>query len=171
MELSVQEAAQHYQVAPATIRRWIKTGKVQASQVDTAQGFEWRVHILDQPVDLTDHDDQVPTHDQVPTQPATEYAPYTAEPDVQLPDHDQVINDDQVPTHDAVLLRAFDTIDRLQHENLQLAGQVGFLQSELQQANEQIRLLTMDKEPESPAESQQTAAPRRAWWRRLFADI
>ncbi len=34
--LSVQEAAQHYRVSPATIRRWIKAGELRAFKVGAA---------------------------------------------------------------------------------------------------------------------------------------
>ncbi len=68
------------------------------------------------------------------------------------------------------LLRALALADRLQqehtqliHQNVQLAGQVGFMQSALQQAREQIRLLTVDKEPEPEAPQHHIS-----WWRRML---
>ncbi len=85
---------------------------------------------------------------------------------------------------DVALLRALELADRLQqenaqlvHQNVQLAGQVGFMQSELQQAREQIRLLTdslrtpQPDPPAEPAPAAQRPPKRLPWWRRLFADI
>src|SRR3712207_2089921 len=53
--LSVAEAAAHYHVTPATIRRWIKAGRLRAYQQRTAQGFEWRIYV-------PDHRDQAAAH-------------------------------------------------------------------------------------------------------------
>jgi hypothetical protein len=55
-------------------------------------------------------------------------------------------------------------VDRLSRENQQLAGQLGFTQAKLQEAEKQIALLMAPKDdPEPPAEPE-----RRSWWRRLF---
>jgi cell division septum initiation protein DivIVA len=75
--------------------------------------------------------------------------------------------------------RVVDENQRLQRENVQLAGQVGFLQSELRQAREQINLLTDSQHtPEPPAPEAETTpqaadqpAKRVPWWRKWFADI
>ncbi len=69
MDVSVQEAAQHYGVAPATIRRWIKNGKLVAHQHHMPQGFEWRVQLPDHDVQLVNHGVQLPDHASF-TQPA-----------------------------------------------------------------------------------------------------
>ena len=96
----MQEAAQYYRVSPATIRRWIKTGKVQAHQVDTAQGFEWRVQLPDRPVDVRDPDDLVHAHDQVVTQLPIADVSEASRSYVQVSDHVQVRPHDQVPIDD-----------------------------------------------------------------------
>jgi len=66
-------------------------------------------------------------------------------------------------------------VDRLSRDNQQLAGQVGFLQSEIQQRDRQIALLMAPKdepadvtprtEPEIPAVPEPEHRP---WWKRLF---
>ena len=50
-------------------------------------------------------------------------------------------------------------IDRLTQENVRLAGQVGFLQAQLQNAQDEVKLLTAGQMEEQP---------RKPWWRRLL---
>jgi len=53
-------------------------------------------------------------------------------------------------------------LERAHAENQQLAGQVGFLQAKLQDAERTVALLMAPKdEPEPPAEPE-----RRPWWKR-----
>ena len=54
---------------------------------------------------------------------------------------------------DSALVKALDMVRALQIENERLAGQLGFLQAQLQEAQNRIRLLT---------------APKLPWWRRLL---
>ncbi len=65
------------------------------------------------------------------------------------------------------LIKALEIVDSLRRDNQQLAGQVGYLQAKLQDAQEQIRLLTMDKVEPEPATVDE-ARPRAGWqiWRR-----
>ncbi len=53
-------------------------------------------------------------------------------------------------------------VEKLHDENRQLAGQVGFLQAKLQDAQERIKLLEAPREPEP-----ETAA-KAPWWKRLL---
>ncbi len=187
MELSVHEAAERLGVSEATIRRRIRSGEVQAVKRTIPTGYEWRIVITDQPpvisvdqgVIIDDHLAQSPLEaeltgrDQLPTIPV-----------------DQGVTNDQqgVTSADqgvvtAVPMAAFDRVvdenQRLQRENVQLAGQVGFLQSELRQAREQIKLLTDSQHtleqpaPDAAPTLQAAAQPakRVPWWRRLFAEI
>jgi hypothetical protein len=68
-------------------------------------------------------------------------------------------------------------VDRLQRENLELAGRLGFLQAELQQRDETIRALQAPREePENAvsvtvvsADQVDAPPPRRpSWWRRVL---
>jgi hypothetical protein len=181
VDVSVQEAAQHYAVAPATIRRWIKSGKLTARQHPLPQGFEWRVELPDH-VQLADHDQlpndvYVPDHSVAPHPIQADNAEMV---DVQLPGHvqvttnDQLTTDDQVP-NDVAVVRALELVDRLQQQNMQLAGRIGWLEAQLQQANEQIRLLTdtqhASAQPTPEAEQTQPAeqpTERVPWWKWLF---
>ena len=56
-------------------------------------------------------------------------------------------------TKDDVMAKALDMVRALQAENERLAGQVGFLQAQLQEAQNKIRLLI---------------APKSPWWQRLL---
>ncbi len=139
--MSVHEAADYYGVSEKTIRRRLKAGKLQAFKQEVEAGrLEWRILRVDR-ADLSwtghnDHDGQ----------------------DTDTPDGPGEDSDQGETVHrDAVLLNALQLVDRLQRENVQLAGQVGFLQSQLQESQEQVRLLSAPKEEEQPR-----------FWQRLF---
>ena len=69
----------------------------------------------------------------------------------------------------AELMKALEMVDRLQQDNQQLAGQVGFLQAKLQSAEEQFRLLSGPKDEPEPARAPEPAPVQRApWWKRVF---
>ncbi len=64
------------------------------------------------------------------------------------------------------LMKALEMVDRLQQANQQLAGQLGFTQAKLQEAERTVALLMAPKDgpaPEPPAEPE-----RRPWWKRIF---
>jgi excisionase family DNA binding protein len=157
---SVQEAAARLGLSEKTIRRRIKAGTLSAFQRPTSQGFEWRVQ-LDS---VSDHLDGQPV--QVPPQ-VTVHVDSTEDPS-------------PAAATEPGLLKALDIVDRLQRENLELAGQVGFLQAKLQVAEQRILLLEatpadeLQVEPESGAghdvqATEQLQPPvTKPWWRRLF---
>ena len=80
-------------------------------------------------------------------------------------------------------MHVLDVIERIQHEhtevvqqlqrdnaalaqrNEQLAGQLGFVQAKLQDAEEQIRLLSAPKDAPAPA-VQPEPVQRAPWWKR-----
>jgi hypothetical protein len=57
-------------------------------------------------------------------------------------------------------LKALEFVERLQRENTELAGRVGFYQAKLQAAEEQLRLLA------APAD--EPAPPPGPWWKHLI---
>lgn len=70
-----------------------------------------------------------------------------------IPDHEPVHVDSTLdnrsgkaaaPANDLALLRSLDLVDRLQRENLELAGRVGFLQAKLQTTEDQLLALTAE---------------------------
>ncbi len=139
--LSVDEAARLYQVSERTIRNRIRAGQLIAFKQPTLRGYEWRIKVDNTPskVDGEDRNDVSIVENQDGNEPSNVTA-----------------NDDK-----AIALRALDLVEKLQRENTQLAGQVGFLQAELRQAQEQIQLLTAPAEPE-PEQA------RLSWWQRLL---
>ncbi len=184
--LSVQEAAELLGVSPATIRRRIKAGELRAFQRRMPQGFEWRIYPPNHPGDpLTQKSDQHVTQlfDQV-EQPLNQ-VPSTLNRDIanvhsSQPDQVAATTDDQLASYteqvrfveNEALIKLIELTDRLQQgnreladRNEQLAGQLGFLQAKVQSLEEQIRLLTTEKEPEATSPTPQTKHP---WWKRLF---
>ncbi len=144
--LTVAEAAERCGCSEKTIRRRIKNGQLCGVAVPTAKGFEWRVYL-----DTT----QPPRLDATEEEDGQEDVQDTRE-DVQV-DH-------------AALVRAFEVIgereqektqliERLQHQNLELAGRCGYLQARLEASERQVLALTAPQEP------QRTSTP---WWRRLL---
>ena len=165
--LSVQQAAAHFGVSEKTIRRRIASGELAASKVPTAQGYEWRITLNGEVVHLDTHVVQLDGT-----------VVHLDSTTVQVPGQQE-----QPPamSENVALVRALELADRLQQENaqlaqtnVQLAGQVGFLQAKLQGAEEQIRLLTVaplaqvendGSQPKQHAHNDQAYGP---WWKRLF---
>ncbi len=161
--LSIEEATQHYNLSERTIRRYIKQGRLEAFRRPTTRGFEWRVqpgqalandahndgHLV---ITIASNDDQ----QMVNVSPAVDTVP---EPQSE------------------VAMRALELADRLQRENAalvqrneQLAGQLGFVQAKLQDAEEQIRLLSAPKEEPEPAPKEPELPQRQPWWRRFLGN-
>ena len=141
-------------------------------------------------VQVHDHEDRVPG---TPAEPKSDQAPLASrlvdqEPGphighldgraAHLPGYD-----DQAPSQpehtvdqetghiaaspDRALLKALDLTDRLQRENMELAGRVGFLQAKLQTAEEQLLALAAPTPPQ-PATDEPSSDPDQPWWKRLF---
>ncbi len=145
--LSVQEAAAHYGVTEKTIRRRIKAGSLRAIKHGIAEGSEWRVY----PEGSLDSDQGTQTTHEGTHTEQEPYTPLSPQP--------------KPPQQSAELLRALEVVERLTQRNEQLAGQLGFTQAKLQEAERTVALLMAPKdEPEQPAQPE----PRRPWWRRLF---
>jgi len=144
--MSVQEAAKHLGIHPKTVRQHIKDGRLPARKIQGSRGPEWRVY-----------PDGIPTVDPTLTVdspsvdgPWTEPVPTVDSPSVQ--------------GEAAIVLEALRLVDSLRRENQQLAGQLGFTQAKLQEAERTVALLMAPKDepaPEPPAE-----AERRPWWKR-----
>lgn len=146
--VSLIEAAEQLGVSERTVLRRIQKGDIPAYKVETPHGLAWRITLDSTP-------DSAP--------PATRVTP----------DRGGVRGDTQ-ETSALVKLLEEERQERqaLVHRNEQLAGQVGFLQAKLQDAESTIQRLLMapKDEPSSTMVEQATAepAPQRPWWRRLF---
>lgn len=178
--LSIREAAHRFGLSETTIRRRIQSGELRAFKQQIAYGVEWRVVVPTQRGGGTST-----TNGGVS---ATRGGVSTTN-DV-TPPKDAMIDDGGVSTtsggvsttgtsNDHVGLALVEENRRLQDQALQLAGRIGWLEAQLQQANEQIKVLTdtqhapvllqpglSEAEPSlEPAERPRKQAP---WWKRLL---
>jgi excisionase family DNA binding protein len=160
--ISVQEAAEHLGLNEKTVRRRIHLGQIPAIKVPRPQGFEWRVYLdgIPQPAfEAAAHTIYLNTipkslNMQVDSSPM-QVNMHLDTPPVQM---DTQVDSSPIQMDSNELLRL---VEKLHDENSQLAGQVGFLQAKLQDAQHQIKLLEGPKEPE-PERS------KTPWWKRLL---
>ncbi len=153
--LTVQQAAAAAGVSERTIRRRIKEGSLAAEKVPTAQGYEWRVQL-----------------DGVACLPGSR--PCRVDDDrpvgATMPAADRV--DGAAEEVGEALVRALGLVERLQRENLELAGRVGFLQGKLQETQAQLLALAPPAAASGAAPAVPAAGPvrggLRAFWRRLW---
>ncbi len=155
---TIREAAQTCGLSEKTIRRRIKSGSLPAFQVTTQHGVEWRVTSLDTSVEGTH------------TQPRRVQGRrvYTGRIERVEGSQPRVPMDmARVDTpNDTALQQALDLAEnarrdaeRLQQQNVELAGRCGYLQARLEAAEKQVLALTAPPEPDCPQ------AP---WWKRIL---
>ncbi len=145
--LTVQQAAAGAGVSERTVRRWIKEGRLAADKVPTAQGYEWRVQL----------DGATCPPGRSGCRVDDDRGDGRSAPAVGGVDSAT----DEVGE---ALVRALGLVERLQRENLELAGRVGFLQGKLQEAQAQLLALAP---PADPA-AEPARGGLRAFWRRLW---
>ncbi len=145
--LSVQEAAVFYGVAEKTIRRRIKAGALRAFQHAIAEGFEWRVI----PEGTHKSNGAVQASHEGTHAPAEEGSQGTQTRAVPEFMHVLEMIERIHHEHTQVVAQLQQENSALASRNEQLAGQVGFLQAKLQEAEKQIALLVAPKEPERAA--------------------
>ncbi len=146
--LSLAEAAARLGVSERTVLRRIEKGGLSGHKVAAERGEVWRVSL----------DGMTDTHDNVP-------AGVSAVTD----NHSAAMTDTADSTPAPELMKALEIVDRLQRDNQQLAGQVGYLQARVQDQERQIGLLMAPKdEPAPEPEPTLEPAPSRPWWRRLL---
>lgn len=176
-------------ISERTARRRIKEGTLPAHKLDTPQGGVWCIHPdmttrqPDKAVNVTTRQevDHLAPADQPVKEPPADARPAQAQPGA------------------PEVLELVHLVDRLQRENQQMSGQLGFMQAKVQEQERIIALLMAPKESEpadvTPAEVpaagdaqdwqavaqaleervkqlEQPAAPeqaRRPWWRKLFS--
>ncbi len=154
---TIRDAAQACGLSEKTIRRQIKSGTLPAFQVTTQHGVEWRVSSLDTTVEGT------------PAQPRRVKGRrvYTGRLEPVEGGQSRVsMGMTRVDSHsDAALRQALELAEnarrdaeRLQQQNVELAGRCGYLQARVEAAEKQLLALTAP--PPAPA-----PAPL---WRRLL---
>src|SRR6185369_15262374 len=137
--LTIKEAAEQLQVHEKTVRHRIRTGELRGVKVPRPQGFEWRVFL----------DGAAPT--QV------------------IPDDMEVSTDEAhvgSPSSSVDSVELVRLVEKLYEDNRQLAGQVGFLQAKLQDAEQKVHLLTVEldeRQVPQQGEPAPAAKPRPLW--------
>ncbi len=157
------EAAAILGVSERTVIRRLNKGMLRGYKVDAGRGDVWRV-LLDGVTDTrTDEHGAVTDTPIVENGAVTDRAAGTnvlgSEPSAGLS-----------PSESRRLLDLMDALRQdnavLASRNEQLAGQLGFVQAKLQEAEKTIALLMAPKDPESAAEA--APVPRRPWWKRIL---
>ena len=125
--VTIAEAAKRLGLSPDRVRRRLKAGEFEARQVDSRYGPTWEIRLCGLPPGDSPSPGVVPTAaPRVVTGPRV--APTLAA--------DEAADDDGPAAVELVRL-----VRHQQDQLTQLAGQVGFLQAQLQQAHETIKLL------------------------------
>lgn len=144
--LSVDDAAQHLGVSPATIRRRIKDRKVAAFQRPTERGFEWRI-LPAQPLDNVEHND---VHNDDQSVEKVDQEPPSVAPELM-----KMLD---------MLAEEREKVDRLQAELRDATNTTAHWQARAVAAEQTVqRLLPAPTDEPAPAEPEQ----RRTWWQRL----
>ncbi|HZB73045.1 MAG TPA: helix-turn-helix domain-containing protein [Acidimicrobiales bacterium] len=125
--VTIAEAAKRLGLSPDRVRRRLKAGEFEARRVNSRYGLTWEIRLCDLPLRDSSSPEVVPTAaPRVVTGPRV--APTLAA--------DGAADDDGPAAVELVRL-----VRHQQDQLTQLAGQVGFLQAQLQQAHETIKLL------------------------------
>ncbi len=157
--LSLTDAAAQLGISERTVLRRIKDGTVDGRKIGEGRGGVWRIYLGvsdSQPAPVSDSPTNAPSS--LSDSPTDEPGNVSAS-----------VSDSQTqPAQD--MIRMVELLDKLQAQNQQLAGQLGFTQAKLQDAQEevqQLRLLMAPKDepaPEPPAQLE----PKVSWWRKLL---
>jgi excisionase family DNA binding protein len=146
--MTVQEAADYLHIHEKTVRRRIKLGELPAVKIELPQGYEWRVYPNGLP------NAQVDSYDGKVDSPESEHN--TVPIDAQVSPHDQRMDS-------PAIIEMVRLVDRLQRDNQQLAGQVGYLQRQVLEQQEIIqRLLAAPREDPEPTDVMPQEAPTQA---------
>jgi excisionase family DNA binding protein len=164
--LSIDEAAQLYDVSPRTIRRRIKDGELSAYQRPTTRGFEWRVVPGGIPETIDSNDRQDGVNDSQATanvgQPTIDTQP---NPIFKALETIERLQDDHHEEIEQLRQDHRAEVDRLERDKEALRQAAEHWQARYLEGQERlIRLLPAPADEPEPSE----VAERRSWWRRLF---
>lgn len=125
--MTIAEAAKRLGVSADRVRRRLKAGEFEARQVASRYGPTWEIHLGD----LTQ-----------PDSPSPRVTPTVAPRVTNIPRVAPTLAPDELPDDEGTATVELVRLVRHQQDQLtQLAGQVGFLQAQLQQAQETIKFL------------------------------
>ena len=125
--MTIAEAAKRLGLSPDRVRRRLKAGEFHARQVASRYGPTWEIHLGD----LTQRDSAAPGV-------APTAAPRVAAAPRVIP---SLVEDEESDDEGPAAVELVRLVRHQQDQLTQLAGQVGFLQAQLQQAQETLRLL------------------------------
>ena len=155
--LSLTDAAAQLGISERTVLRRIKDGTVDGRKVGEGRGGVWRIYLSvsdSQPASVSDSPTNAPGT--LSDSPTDEPGNVSAS-----------VSDSQ--THPAPeMIRMVELVDKLQAQNQQLAGQLGFTQAKLQEAERTVALLMAPTDEPAPEPSAHPE-PKVSWWRRLFS--
>jgi excisionase family DNA binding protein len=117
---SLQDAAALLGCSLNTLRRKIKAGEIHAERIERPQGHVWQVYLSTL---------------QPPNQQEGQHPPSTLQQPAGSVQHPPDTQDS------AAAVELVRLVEKLQQQNLELAGRVGYLQAELSQAREQLALM------------------------------
>jgi excisionase family DNA binding protein len=132
-------------VHPKTVRRWIASGRLRAVR-------RGRVYRID-PSDLAPFMEQDGTEDGEHSGPSGQDAP--GAPGIPGMERPEVSG----------LIEALRLVEKLQQQNLELAGRVGFYQAQVEQLRQQLALAAPASPEPTPDAAATSAAATRPWWR------
>jgi excisionase family DNA binding protein len=166
--VSVTEAARLLGVTEKTVRQRLRTGELRGERTERPQGHVWRV-VLDQTI--------------YPVNGSAGAVDHRTDP-VTAAHHDQVNGSAGFRAVEVLVAqlaeerRRSEEMERrladLQQERFELAGRLGYFQSELEHARQTIKALEAPKEPIAPPPPAgaifsplpaEPDPPRRPWWR------
>ena len=129
--LTIKQAAKELGISSDSVRRRIRSGSLQAFQVPTAQGYEWRIVLGAQ------------------AQGASR----------QLNGDDAQVGGEPMQSRQADSGALAAVVDRLSRENVELAGRCGFLQARVQQLEGEVKALQAPRDPEPEPEPEPSRTP------------
>jgi excisionase family DNA binding protein len=136
--MNINEAAETLGVSTRTIRRYIKSGKIQAELITGHFGEEYR--ILNLPSDLEPISDEAVEYEK-----PGQVSPLPSTPPAQ-------------PMYDPgqAIMQSMDMVRELQEKNMTMAAQLGIATERIRNLESQLKQMKM------------LTAPKVPWWKKVF---
>lgn len=136
--MNINEAAETLGVSTRTIRRYIKSGKIQAELIPGHFGEEYR--ILNLPSDFE------PIKDQAVDYEKPEDIAVPAQPSSRAPSYDP----------GQAIMQSMDMVRELQEKNMTMAAQLGIATERIRNLESQLKQMKL------------LTAPKVPWWKKIF---